>query len=58
MIAIFTYGFQVATDNFKNKGVKLHTLSDYDNLIAQASQTNYIKEEQLNTLLGVEKQPL
>ncbi|MEE9362831.1 MAG: orotate phosphoribosyltransferase [Cellulophaga sp.] len=57
MVAIFTYGFQVATDNFKNKDVKLHTLSDYDNLITQASQTNYIKEDQLNTLLEWKSNP-
>lgn len=57
MIAIFTYGFSVATDNFKKKGVELHTLSDYDSLIDQASETNYIKEAQLNTLLAWKNNP-
>jgi len=51
MLAIFTYGFDVATENFKQKDLELHTLSDYDHLIRQASETNYIKEEQLKTLL-------
>ncbi|MET7030751.1 orotate phosphoribosyltransferase [Sediminicola luteus] len=57
MIAIFTYGFSVALDNFKEKGVELHTLSDYDHLIKQASETNYIKEAQLNTLLAWKNNP-
>jgi orotate phosphoribosyltransferase len=57
MIAIFTYGFDVATDNFKENNIELHTLSDYDNLIQRASETNYIKEEQFNTLLEWKKNP-
>ena len=57
MIAIFTYGFSVALDNFKEKGVELHTLSDYDHLIKQASETNYIKEAQFNTLLAWKNNP-
>ncbi|UJH68099.1 orotate phosphoribosyltransferase [Allomuricauda sp. SCSIO 65647] len=51
MVAIFTYGFDQATENFKKDKVQLHTLSDYDNLINSASEANYIKEEQLLTLL-------
>ncbi|MGY8913829.1 MAG: orotate phosphoribosyltransferase [Flavobacteriales bacterium] len=57
MIAIFTYGFSVALDNFEKKGVELHTLSDYDHLIKQASETNYIKEAQMNTLLAWKNNP-
>ncbi|MEJ1223794.1 orotate phosphoribosyltransferase [Sediminicola sp. 1XM1-17] len=57
MIAIFTYGFSVATENFKKKAIELHTLSDYDHLIKQASDTNYIKEAQMNTLLAWKNNP-
>jgi len=57
MIAIFTYGFDVATENFNKKEVELHTLSDYNHLIEQASDANYIKEEQLNTLLAWKTNP-
>jgi orotate phosphoribosyltransferase len=57
MLAIFTYGFDVATKNFKKKELELHTLSDYAHLIAQASETGYIKEEQMNTLLEWRKDP-
>ncbi|WBU89965.1 orotate phosphoribosyltransferase [Cellulophaga omnivescoria] len=57
MIAIFTYGFDVADKNFKTENIELHTLSDYPNLIQQASDTNYIKEQQLNTLLQWKSNP-
>ncbi|QWX84385.1 orotate phosphoribosyltransferase [Cellulophaga sp. HaHaR_3_176] len=57
MIAIFTYGFDVATENFKKNNIDLHTLSDYENLIQQASDTNYIKEEQFKTLLEWKSNP-
>ncbi|MEM7484718.1 MAG: orotate phosphoribosyltransferase [Bacteroidota bacterium] len=57
MIAIFTYGFPVATTNFEKEQVSLHTLSDYDHLIEQASETNYIKESQLQTLLQWKSNP-
>lgn len=57
MLAIFTYGFDTATINFKAKNVVLHTLSNYDFLIEQASETNYIKEKQLNTLMEWRKNP-
>ena len=33
MISIFTYGFNVSYENFKNKNVELHTLSSYDFLL-------------------------
>ena len=57
MIAIFTYGFEVANENFKQHNIELHTLSDYEHLIEQASETNYIKEEQFKTLLEWKKNP-
>jgi orotate phosphoribosyltransferase len=50
MLAIFTYGFETATSNFKEKELKLNTLSSYEYLIEQASETGYIKEDQLRTL--------
>ncbi|RIV47147.1 orotate phosphoribosyltransferase [Flagellimonas pelagia] len=57
MVAIFTYGFPVATSNFEAEGVELHTLSDYNHLIEQASETHYIKESQLKTLLEWKSNP-
>ncbi|QXP51824.1 orotate phosphoribosyltransferase [Cellulophaga sp. HaHa_2_95] len=57
MLAIFTYGFDIATSNFEKHNLELHTLSDYDHLIEQATETNYIKEDQYNTLIEWKKNP-
>ena len=50
MVAIFSYGFEVANVNFKEKNVSLTTLSNYDNLLEQALDSNYISEKELVTL--------
>ena len=50
MVAIFTYGFDIAEENFKKEDVILHTLSNYDSLLEQALETNYISEKELKTL--------
>ena len=50
MAAIFTYGFKTANDNFKKAKCKLATLSDYDTLIKQALESDYITEKHLKSL--------
>ena len=50
MVAIFTYGFEIANKNFKKGGVTLNTLSNYENLLEQALDTKYISEKELKTL--------
>jgi orotate phosphoribosyltransferase len=50
MIAIFSYGFDVAKDNFEKENVTLHTLSNYENLLEQALDTRYITKKELETL--------
>lgn len=50
MVAIFTYGFVTSENNFKQEDVVLHTLSDYDNLLERALETNYISNNELNVL--------
>jgi orotate phosphoribosyltransferase len=47
MVAIFSYGFKIADQNFKDHNVNLKTLSDYDNLLEQAVDSNYISEKEL-----------
>ncbi len=42
MLAIFTYGFDVAEENFDSTNVTLHTLSNYSSLIQLAEKSNYI----------------
>lgn len=50
MLAIFTYGFKTAEENFKEAGIDLHTLSDYDYLLETAQRTNYINASEAGTL--------
>ncbi len=50
MVAIFSYGFDVADKNFKEKNVNLKTLSNYENLLEQALDSNYISQKELRTL--------
>lgn len=57
MVAIFTYGFEVAEENFKKDGVTLNTLSNYENLLEQALETKYISEKELKTLLEWNSNP-
>ncbi|EIJ39724.1 orotate phosphoribosyltransferase [Galbibacter orientalis] len=57
MIAIFSYGFDVADENFKENNVSLYTLSNYEHLLQQAVDTNYINEKELKTLQDWRKDP-
>ena len=57
MIGIFTYGFQIAVQNFQEAGVTLHTLSNYDELIKEAVENRYVKDDQLATLSEWRKNP-
>jgi orotate phosphoribosyltransferase len=50
MVAIFTYGFQIADENFKKANVDLFTLSNYENLLTQAVAKKYIAEEEQKAL--------
>lgn len=50
MAAIFTYGFDVAEQNFKNAKVDLYTLSNYQNLLNLAVAKSYITEKEEKTL--------
>ena len=50
MVAIFSYGFDLATKNFKDANVKLNTLSDYEHLLEQSLDSNYITKNELEAL--------
>jgi orotate phosphoribosyltransferase len=57
MVASFTYGFPVAEEAFRNAGVRLITLSDYDAVLEQAATTGYIREEDKAVLAEWRKNP-
>lgn len=50
MAAIFSYGFDVATANFTEANCPLITLTDYNTLITQALDSNYIGVDDLESL--------
>lgn len=50
MAAIFTYGFELAEQNFIENNCKLVTLTNYDVLLQQALNTSFIKEENIQAL--------
>ncbi len=50
MVAIFTYGFPTAEQNFANAGVKLDTLSNYNTMIEMAIEQGYVHPDELETL--------
>jgi len=57
MVANFTYGFPVATQNFEKSDVKLLTLTNYDAVLDEALRTDYIAESDLETLQEWRKDP-
>lgn len=57
MVALFSYGFPVAEENFENAGVKLITLSNYNAILEAALETNYISESDIETLHNWRKDP-
>ena len=57
MIALFTYGFEIAKENFMRKNIELKTLSDYKNLIETAKDNSLINEDEIKSLINWRKNP-
>ncbi|PCH53593.1 MAG: orotate phosphoribosyltransferase [Flavobacteriaceae bacterium] len=57
MVAIFSYGFDIASKNFKKANVRLNTLSNYDYLLEQSLDSKYISENELEALKKWRKNP-
>ncbi len=57
MLAIFTYGMDVATENFKNNKCELFTLTNYNTLVQKAAEESYIREDDLASLMEWKKDP-
>ncbi|HSD13541.1 MAG TPA: orotate phosphoribosyltransferase [Flavobacterium sp.] len=57
MVAIFTYGFEIAEQNFKKANVELFTLGNYDMLLKEAVAKQYITEDEYDTLKEWRKSP-
>ncbi len=50
MVSIFSYGFPTASENFRNAGCPVYSLSNYETLIRIAAETNYISEKDISLL--------
>jgi len=50
MLAIFTYGFPIADQNFAEANISLHTLSNYNIMLDEALRSGYISSDDLQTL--------
>jgi orotate phosphoribosyltransferase len=50
LVGIFNYGFDAATENFKNAKCRFSTLSNYSALIDYASEHNFASQEDLKLL--------
>ncbi|MDG1349085.1 MAG: orotate phosphoribosyltransferase [Flavobacteriales bacterium] len=50
MVSIFTYGFDAATENFKNADCEYVSLCNYNTLLPQAIESQYIEESDLAIL--------
>jgi len=57
MVAVFTYNFKTAKDNFKKAKCKLASLTDYDILIEQAKDAGYIRDKDLKSLIEWKNDP-
>lgn len=57
MVASYTYGFPVAAKAFEDANVKLITLTDYEHVVAEALETGYIAEADVELLHEWRKDP-
>ncbi len=57
MVAIFTYGFNHASENFKQSSVKLDTLANYTEMIEIAIEQGFVKKEHLELLKSWRNDP-
>lgn len=57
MVAIFTYGFEIAEQNFKDANIEVYTLGNYDMLLKEAVAKQYITEDEYDTLKEWRKSP-
>jgi orotate phosphoribosyltransferase len=57
LVAIFTYGFDIAEENFVNAQCPYVTLTNYEILIEQALNKQYITENDLDSLRNWKENP-
>ncbi|NNE28386.1 MAG: orotate phosphoribosyltransferase [Saprospiraceae bacterium] len=58
VVAVFSYGFDKASQAFEEAGCPFETLSNYNILIQEASKQNYIHADQIETLTAWRRNPM
>ncbi|MBK7887655.1 MAG: orotate phosphoribosyltransferase [Bacteroidetes bacterium] len=57
LVSIFTYGFDIANENFRKAACPVYSLSNYDHLLQQAIQSGYVRKADLPALEAWRKNP-
>ncbi len=57
LVAIFTYGFSVSEENFKNANIPYSCLSDYNSLLNYNASIGKLSQEELENLENWRKDP-
>jgi orotate phosphoribosyltransferase len=57
VISIFSYGLKTAIDNFNKNEIEIISLCNYDTLLSQALEQNFITPNDLETLESWKKNP-
>jgi orotate phosphoribosyltransferase len=57
MVASYTYGFPIAEEAFREAGVRLVTLTDYEAVVAKALETGYISQDDVPLLSEWRRNP-
>jgi orotate phosphoribosyltransferase len=57
LVAIFSYGFDIASENFSNAKCPFETLTNYDYLMTQAVKHDYISEADVESLQSWRQDP-
>lgn len=57
VIAIFSYQFELAEQNFKNADCRFSTITNYEELLQTATEVKYITDQEASTLASWSKDP-
>jgi len=57
MTSIFTYGFDVANENFNHENCSLHCLADYNTMLEAALEEHYVTEGEMEVLRSWRQNP-
>ena len=57
MVSIFTYGFDIARENFANEGLNVASLSNYSDMLEVAVNSKYVNSNEIDSLKSWRQDP-